>query len=59
MPSPKINSLAFIWLGVSCLIFDMTLEVLIVDYSSNFDVSYPGHSLLRSELLGDDIGVVS
>jgi len=37
----------------------MTLEVLIVDYSSNFDVSYPGHSLLRSELLGDDIGVVS
>jgi len=37
----------------------MTLEVLIVDYSSNFDVSYPGHSLLRSELLGDDIGAVS
>tara|TARA_B110000259_G_scaffold37016_1_gene41935 strand:- start:2186 stop:2299 length:114 start_codon:yes stop_codon:yes gene_type:complete len=37
----------------------MILEVLIVDYSSNFDVSYPGHSLLGSEFLDDDISVVS
>ncbi len=59
MPSLKINSLALIWLGLSCLIFDIILEVLIVDYSLNFDVSYPSHSFFRSEFLDDDIGAVS